>query len=149
MLLFTRNIEEACNFHLHDRQHSHQFLNLGSGFLAHSQNSRILITCITFLQWSSNRKWSRDRNWFQHKKLGMAWTPWKVYGWKSTSGIKVAIKNALNKLRKILNWRVSTSINFSLRKLIAKRNMNLRRCLSHLINRLELFPVHFSYLRPR
>ena len=25
MLLLTRNIEEACNFHLHDRQNSHHF----------------------------------------------------------------------------------------------------------------------------
>ena len=52
------------------------------------------------------RKWSRDRNWFHRKQLGMAWTPWKVYGWihifliilgeekTSTSGIKkAAIQN--------------------------------------------------------
>jgi len=97
------------------------------------------------------RKWSRDRNWFHRKKLGMAWTPWKVYGWihifliilreekTSTSGIKAAIKNVSHTAQNTKSFRKRT----------AKGNMNLRRCLCHLNNRLELFPVHFLYLRPR
>jgi len=106
------------------------------------------------------RKWSRDRNWLHRKKLGMAWTPWKVYEWihifliilgeekTSTSGIKVGIEN-VSQTSQNTKWTCVDCINFSFRKRTAKRNMNLRRCLCHLINRLELFPVNFLYLHPR
>jgi len=66
----------------------------------------------------------------------------------STSGIKAAIKNVYHTAQNTKLTCVDC-INFSFRKRTTKRNMNLQICLCHLINRLELFPVHFLYLRPR
>jgi len=119
-----------------------------------------LIRDVQARRWSPARKWSQDRNWFHRKKLGMAWTPWKVYGWihiflivlggenTGTSHIKAEINNVKHTAQNTKLTPVDC-INFSIRKRTVKRNMNLRRCLCHLINRQELFPVRLLYARPR
>jgi len=106
------------------------------------------------------RKWSWDWKSFCCKTLGMVWTPWKVYGWihifliilgeekTSTSGIKAAMKNFSHPSQNTKLTCVDC-INFSFRKRTAKRNTNLRRCLCHVIDHLELFLVNFLYLHPR
>ena len=135
-------------------------VNWGGKENRHWRVTSLILRSVQARKWSSSRKCSRDRNWFHCKKLGMAWPPWKVYGWihilliilgeekTSTSGIKSAIKNVSHTAQNTKLTCVDC-INFSFRKRAAKRNMNLWRCLCHLINRVELFPVHFLHLRPR
>ena len=94
-------------------------------------------------KWCPYRKWSQ--NWTANdprtgtgstdrKKLGIAWTPWKVHGWiyicliilgeekTRTSGIKRAMKKAVKHATQNTKLTCVDCINISFRKRTAERN---------------------------